>query len=84
MAHLAAAGAHDAAGLANRVVGEVVVQDELLPVLATSVGIKTLRVIRSTEGGGNQRLSFAASKKRRTMSARQHADFALDLAQIAK
>ncbi len=80
VADFAAAGATDASGFADGEIREIVMEDEFFLGLAAGVGIKFLRVVAGAECGERDGLRFAARKNRRTMSARQDADFAGDRA----
>ena len=79
VADLAPAGRAHAAGLAGRVGREVVVQHEVLAVLAFQ-RVDDLLVLAGAEGGDRQRLGLAAGEQRRAVRARQHADLARDRA----
>ena len=76
MADFAPTRTADAAGFADGEIREVVVQDEFLLAAAAGVGIKFLRVVTGAQRGQRDRLGFAAAEQRRTMGARQNADFA--------
>ena len=52
MPYFASPRTHDAARLANRVVGKVVVQDKLLAVGAPGIGVKALCIISGAKRGG--------------------------------
>ena len=56
---------------------EVVVQHEALLGFAFE-GFEALLVVVGAEGGGDQRLGFAAGEERRTVGAGQNADFDRD------
>ncbi len=77
VADLAAAGRTHAAGFADRVGREVVVQQERLFVGALQ-RVDELLVFRGAERGDHQRLGLAAGEQRRTVGARQDADFGED------
>ena len=77
MADFAAAGAAHAASLAHRVGWEVVVQHEVLAVLAFQ-RVDDLLVLAGAEGGHHQRLGFAAGEQRGAMGAWQYADLNFD------
>ena len=77
MADLAAAGRSHAAGLAGRVGREVVVQHEVLAVLAVE-RVDDLLVLAGAERGDDERLGFAAGEQRRAVGARQDADLGDD------
>ena len=79
VADLAALGAAHAAGLADRVGREVVVQQEGLLVGALQ-RVDPLLVLAGAERGDHQRLGLAAGEQRRAVGARQDADFADDRA----
>ncbi len=79
MAHFAAARRAHAARLAHREGGEVVVQHELLEVLAFE-GVDHLFVVAGAEGGDHQGLGLAAGEQRRAVGPGQHAHFGDDLA----
>ena len=57
-------------------------QKEALRLFAAAVGVDHLRFFDRRERGERERLGFAALENGRAMRARQHADFAGDLAQI--
>ena len=82
MADFAPACAADAAGFADAEWREIVVQEEALRFFAAAVGIDVLRFFDRRESGERDRLRFAALENGRAMRARQHADFAGDLAQV--
>ncbi len=63
-----------AAGLADRIGGEIVMQKEALLVGALQT-IDVLLVLAGAKRRDDQRLRLAAGEKRRTMGARQHAGF---------
>ena len=73
VADLAPAGRPHAAGLAGRVRREVVVQHEVLAVLAFE-RVDDLLVLAGAERGDDERLGLAAGEQRRAMGARQDAD----------
>ena len=79
VADFAAAGRTHAAGLADRVGREVVVQQEGLLVGAVEA-VDVLLVLAGAERGDDQRLRLAAGEQRRTVGARQDADFRDDRA----
>ena len=79
VADFAALGAAHAAGFADRVGREVVVQQERLLVRARQ-RVDVLLVFAGAERGDDQRLRFTAGEQRRAVGARQHADFGDDLA----
>ena len=74
MADFAAAGRAHAAGLADRVGREVVVQQEAFLVGAFQ-RVDVLLVLAGAERGDHQRLGLAAGEQRRAVGARQDADF---------
>src|ERR1017187_1198320 len=76
VADFAPAGTADASGFAHGEIREVIVQDEFFLGSAAGVGIKFLRVVAGAERGQRERLGFAAAEQRRTVGARQNADFA--------
>jgi hypothetical protein len=73
VADFAALRAHHAAGFTHRVGREVVVEQEVILVLAFD-RVDDLRVARGAERGHHQRLRLAAGEQRRAVGARQHAD----------
>ena len=77
VADLAPLGAAHAAGLADRVGREVVVQQEDL-LVGPLQRVDPLLVLAGAERGDHQRLGLAAGEQRRAVSARQHADFGDD------
>ena len=79
VADLAAAGRTHAAGLADRVGREVVVQQEALLVGAFQA-VDVLLVLAGAERGDDQRLRLAAGEQRRAVGARQEAGFGDDRA----
>ena len=74
VADLAALGAAHAAGLADRVGREVVVQQERLLVRPLQ-RVDPLLVLAGAERGDHQRLGLAAGEQRRAVRARQDAGF---------
>ena len=78
MADFAATGEPDAAGFADRIRREVVVQQERL-LIGSLQSIDELFVLGGAERGDDQSLGLAAGKQRRPVGARQHADFRHDL-----
>ena len=79
VADLAALGAAEASGFADRVGREVVVQQELL-LVGPRQRVDVLLVLAGAERGHHHRLGLAAGEQRRAMGARQHADFGDDVA----
>ena len=79
VADFAAAGRTHAAGLADGIGREVVVEQEALLVGALE-RVDVLLVLAGAERGDDQRLRLAAREQRRAMGARQHADFGDDRA----
>ena len=77
VADFAALGRADAAGFAGGERRHVVVQHEVLGVLAGQ-RVDALRVARGAERGDHQRLRFAAGEQGRAVGARQHAVADLD------
>ena len=77
MADFAAAGRAHAAGFADAVGREVVVQHEGL-LAGAFQAVDELLVLGGAQGADAQRLGFAAGEQRRTMGARQDADFRHD------
>ena len=73
MADLAPAGRAHAARFAGRIGREVVVQHEMLAVLAFE-RVDDLLVLAGAERGDDERLGLAAGEQRRAVRARQHAD----------
>ncbi len=78
VADFAPAGRADAAGFADRIVREVVVQQERLFVRSLQ-RVDELLVFGGAERGDHQSLGLAAGEQRRAVGARQHADFRRDL-----
>ena len=78
VADFATLGAAHAAGLADRIGREVIVQQEGFLVAALQ-GVDPLLVLAGAERGHHQRLGFAAGEQRRSMGARQQADFGHDV-----
>ena len=79
MADLAALGRTHEARLAHRERREVVVQHERLAALAGE-RVDDLRVAAGAERGRDERLGLAAREDRRSVGARQRADFDADRA----
>ena len=79
VADFAAAGRTHAAGLTDRIGREVVVEKELLLVHAGQA-VDILLVLAGAERRNDERLGLAAGEQRRTVRARQDADFRDDLA----
>ena len=79
VADFAPLGAAEAAGLADRVGREVVVQQERLFVRSRQ-RVDVLLVLAGAERGHDHRLGFTAGEQRRAVGARQHADFGDDVA----
>ena len=79
VADFAPLGAADASGFADRVGREVVVQQELL-LVGSRQRVDVLLVLAGAERGHHHRLGLAAGEQRRTVGARQYADFGDDLA----
>ena len=79
MADFAAAGRTHAAGLTDRIGREVVVQQEGF-LVGAGQRVDILLVFAGAERGDDNRLGLAAGEQRRTMRARQDADFRLDAA----
>ena len=79
VADFAPLGAAHAAGFADRIGREVVVQQEGFLVGALQ-RVDQLLVLAGAERGHHQRLGFAAGEQRRAVGARQHADFGHDRA----
>ena len=79
VADLAAAGGPHAAGLADGVGREVVVQHERFFVRSLQ-GVDELLVVAGAERGNDQRLGFATGEQRRAVGARQQADLGEDRA----
>ena len=75
VADFATLRAHHAAGFAHRVRREVVVEQEVVLVLARD-GVDDLAVARGAERDGDDRLRLAAGEQRGAVHARQHADLA--------
>ena len=80
VADLPPARTADASGFANRVVREVVVQDEFLLAGAAGIGIEFLGVFTGAKRAERHRLGFAALKQRGAVRARQYSHFAIDRA----
>ena len=57
---------------------KVIVKHEAFPLLAFKA-FQALRIVDCAQGRGDQRLSFAAGEQRRSVDARQHADFDRDI-----
>ncbi len=74
MTDFAASGRAHAAGLADRIGGEIVMQKEALLVGALQT-IDVLLVVPGAKRRDDQRLRLATGEKRRTMGARQDAGF---------
>src|SRR5580704_13990286 len=74
MTDFAASRRAHAAGLADRIGGEIVMQKEALLVGALQT-IDVLLVLPGAKRRDDQRLRLATGEKRRTMGARQDADF---------
>ena len=83
MANLSTSHAGHAAGLANREGWEVVMQHEVLFLLALEV-LETLHVVGGSQSGRNKRLCFTAGKDCGTMRARKHTGFDCDIANLVK
>ena len=81
MADFAAARRARRLGLADAERREVVVEHELLAVLVLEP-LDALLVNRGAERAGDERLGFAAREERRAVRAGQHADLAVNLAQV--
>ncbi len=79
--HFAAAYAGHAARLAHAEGRKVVVEHEVFLLLAF-VGLQALAVVGGAQRGRDQCLRLAACKERRTVSARQHARFNGDRANL--
>ncbi len=79
VADLAPAGRAHAAGLADRIGGEVVVEQEALLVGAVE-RVDVLLVLAGAERRDHERLRLAAGEERRAVRARQHADLRQDRA----
>ena len=77
VADFAPAGSADAAGLADREGREVVVQQERF-LVGPLQRVDELLVLAGAERRDHQRLRLAAGEQRRTVGARQDADFADD------
>ena len=73
MADFATLRAHHAAGFTHRIGGEVVVEQEVVLVLAGD-GVDDLAITGGAQGDRDQRLRFTAGEQRGTVHARQHAD----------
>ena len=82
MADFAAARATEATGLTDAERREIVMQKEALRIFAATIGVDHLRFFDRRERRKRHRLGFAALENRRTVGAREHTDFAGDLAQI--
>ena len=80
---LATSGAAQEGHFAHRERREVVVQHEALPGFAFE-GLQALHVFAGAQRGGDQRLGFAASEDGGAVSARQHADFNPDIANLVE
>ena len=78
VADLAPAGRAHAAGFADRIGREVVVQQERL-LIRSLQRVDELLVFGGAERGDHQSLRLAAGEQRRAVGARQHADFRHDL-----
>ncbi len=78
VAYFTPLGAAHAAGLADRIRREIIVQQEGFLVTALQ-GVDPLLVLAGAERGHHQRLGFAAGEQRRSMGARQQADFGHDV-----
>src|SRR5205085_5235172 len=72
-------GAAGTAGFAHRIGREIVVQQERL-LIRPRQRIDILLVLAGAERGHDQRLGLTAGEQRRTVGARQHADFGDDVA----
>jgi hypothetical protein len=81
VADLAASRASQEPRLADTEGREVVVQHELLVVLADE-RVDLLLIRRRAQRGDDERLRLAAREQRRAVGARQHADFTGDLADV--
>ena len=79
VADLAPLGAAEAAGLADRVGREIVMQQERL-LIRSRQRVDVLLILAGAERGHDHRLGFAAGEQRRAVGARQHADFGDDVA----
>ena len=77
VADLAAAGRAGAAGFADRIMREVVVQHERLFIRPLQ-RVDELLVLGGAERGHHQSLGLAAGEQRRAVGARQYADFRHD------
>ena len=84
MADFAAARAAQEFHFADRERREIVVQHEALERFVLEKQIEALLVFLGAERGGGERLRLAAGEKRRAVNARQHADFAGDLANLVE
>ena len=84
VADFAAAGAADAAGFADGVVGEVVVEDEFLGGFAAGVGVEFLGVFGGAEGDEGDGLGFAAGEDGRAMRARAECRLRRDGADVVE
>src|SRR5579872_5071636 len=76
---LAPLGAAETPGLTDGVGREIVMQQERFLVRSRQ-RVDVLFVLTGAERGDDQRLGLAAREQRRTMRARQHADFRYDVA----
>ncbi len=83
VAHFAPASAGHTSRLTNAERREVVVQHEVLPLLAF-VALEPLAVVRGAERCRHQGLRFTTRKQRRTVGARQHASLNCDRANFVK
>ena len=83
VADLAAAGAAQRSGLADRERREVVVEHEALVVLAADV-LDLLLVVGGAERAGDQRLRLAAREHDRAVDAREHAGLGPDRADLVE
>src|SRR5271155_5394385 len=79
VADFAPAGRAHAAGFADRIWGEVIVEQEPLLVGAVE-GIDILLVLAGAQRRDHERLGFAAGEQSRAVGAGQHADLGLDRA----
>ena len=73
----AASRAQAEAGLADRIGREVVMEQEVLPVIPVEA-VDDLLVLAGAEGGHHQRLGLAAGEQRAAVGPRQNADLAFD------
>src|SRR5204863_9445865 len=69
------------ASLAHRERWEVVVQHEVLLLLALKI-LQPLHVVRGSQSGRDQRLCFTAGKDRRTVGSRKYTGFNGDVANL--